>query len=103
MYVLGPTIFVISTNLSGDGPITWQLEAQGNRGRSLPDKVEVSWMRTESSPYGSPRCAVEELCRLTDNMVSTLTKCSRVIHRLEKAAVPRLGWLTSSILRAVFK
>lgn len=87
---------MISTDFSGEGPVTSQWEAQGNRGSQAIALTKLKFLgKDQVSPHGAtwfPGCAsTEELCRLTDNMVSTLTKWSRVIHRVGKPAAPQAG------------
>lgn len=83
---------MISTDFSREGPITWQRDAQGNRGSQASAVTKLKFLgKDQVSHMWFPGCAVEELCRLTDNRVSTLTKWSRVIHRVGKPAVPQAG------------
>lgn len=66
---------MISTDFSGEGPITWRLEAQGDRGSKVTALTKLKFLgKDQVSPHGAawfPGCAVEELCRLTDNMVQS--------------------------------
>lgn len=98
MDILGPPNCMICTDFSGEGLITWQVESQGNRGNQVTALTKLKFLgKDQVTPDDAtwfPGCAVEELCRerLTDNMVSTLTKWSRVINSQVGEGCSTPGW-----------